>query len=116
MKDCKTLFVVFIATVPISIDGHAPSMAHLPMYILRLATEVDWDDESSCFKTFSRETAIFYAEFDESDDANKWQWQHEHIFYGAFKKFLLPTQKFMLNKCFLQIANLSNLYKVFERC
>ena len=30
------------------------------MYILRLATEVDWDNESDCFQSFARETAKFY--------------------------------------------------------
>ena len=32
----------------------------LPMYILRLATEVSFADEMSCFDTFARETARFY--------------------------------------------------------
>lgn len=31
------------------------------MYILRLATDVEWDSEKECFDTICRETAKFYA-------------------------------------------------------
>lgn len=31
------------------------------MYVLRLATEVDWDSEQDCFQTFCRETAKFFS-------------------------------------------------------
>lgn len=31
------------------------------MYVLRLATEVDWDIEQECFQTFCRETAKFFS-------------------------------------------------------
>jgi hypothetical protein len=30
------------------------------MFILRLATEVDWSDETACFDTFAKEVARFY--------------------------------------------------------
>jgi len=31
------------------------------MYILRLSTEVDWDDEKACLDGICRETARFYS-------------------------------------------------------
>jgi hypothetical protein len=30
------------------------------MYILRLATEVNWNEEEACFDNFAKETAKFY--------------------------------------------------------
>lgn len=36
-------------------------MEGLPLYILRIATEVEWNSEKDCFQTFCRETAKFYA-------------------------------------------------------
>ena len=36
-------------------------MGGLPMYMLRLACDVDWENEQACFKTFCRETAHFYS-------------------------------------------------------
>ena len=34
-------------------------MLGLPMYLLRLATEVDWESEEECFSSFCRVTAQF---------------------------------------------------------
>ena len=31
------------------------------VYVMRLATEVNWTDEEECFRTFCEETAKFYA-------------------------------------------------------
>lgn len=97
-----------------SSDKHAPAMAQLPMYILRLATEVDWQGEKNCFETFSRETAIFYAYIAHTSNDNDWKWTMEHILYDNIKRYLIPSHKHVSD--ILQIANLPNLYKVFERC
>lgn len=126
--------------LPMLLENHVPSMAHLPMYILRLATEVNWDEEQPFFETFSRETAAYYAIIplatttattaSEDDTINggeaeavaedggslSWRWYVEHVMFAALKEYLLPPKEFMHNGCFLQVANLANLYKVFERC
>lgn len=86
------------------------------MYILRLATEVDWETEENFFKTFSRETAQFYSEISKIALESDWKWSVEHVIYPALKNNFMPPQHFATNKTFLQIASLSNLYKVFERC
>lgn len=121
--------------LPLLLDNHMPSMAHLPMYLLRLATEVNWDEEQPFFETFSRETAAYYAIIpvattsSEDDTAESgepaaqegggplsWRWYVEHVLFPAIKDYLLPPKEFMHNRCLLQVANLANLYKVFERC
>lgn len=86
------------------------------MFILHLAAEVDWETEKNCFKTISRETAIFYSRISKTLPHAEWKWTIEYIIYPAIKKFLLPQNQLLLKKCFYQIANLPNLYKVFERC
>lgn len=48
-------------TLPLVLDRYLPSMHGLPMLIIRLATEVDWDTEQGCFHTLSKELATFYA-------------------------------------------------------
>ena len=45
-----------------------------------------------------------------------WKWVIEHLIYAGFKKYLLPPQHFAQDTTFLQLANLPDLYKVFERC
>lgn len=41
--------------------NYLPDMGGLPMYMLRLACDVDWESEQACFKTFCKETAHFYS-------------------------------------------------------
>lgn len=96
------------------VDNHLPAMGHLPMYLLRLATEVDWSCEKACFETFSRETARFYGRTSYTTEEDHWNWQIEHIHYDFIKKYLIPSEQFKTS--ILRIASLQNLYKVFERC
>ncbi|XP_068203358.1 DNA mismatch repair protein Mlh1-like [Palaemon carinicauda] len=109
-----------LCTLPYVIDDYVPAMEGLPMYILRLTTEVDWDNEKDCFQTFCRETSRFYRiqrnNEPMKDDADNWKWTVEHIIYPAMRKSLLPPQHFAQDTTFLQIANLTDLYRVFERC
>ena len=47
--------------IPLILEDFCPWFGGLPLYIVRLATEVDWEDETNCFDTFSIETAQFYC-------------------------------------------------------
>ncbi|XP_069586417.1 DNA mismatch repair protein Mlh1 [Ranitomeya imitator] len=116
--------------LPLLLDNYIPPLEGLPMFILRLATEVNWDDEKGCFESFSKECSMFYSirkkyiveESDTSEDkdlgieAPSWRWTTEHILYKAFKMHLLPRKDFAEDGSILQLANLPDLYKVFERC
>ncbi|XP_055316315.1 DNA mismatch repair protein Mlh1 [Sitodiplosis mosellana] len=103
-----------LETLPLILDNHTPSLGHLPMYILRLVTEVDWAKERQCFETFCRETAMYYARTTLIIDECEWKWLIEHVYYDNIKKYLIPSAQ--LGTLLLPVANLQNLYKVFERC
>ncbi|CAH1790125.1 unnamed protein product [Owenia fusiformis] len=118
-----------LCTLPLLLDNYIPALEGLPAYILRLATEVDWDEEKSCFETFTRETADFYSfkkdifvlpniqnESQDSENTKDWRWTVEHVLYPAFKQYFLPSRALSQDASVLQIANLPDLYKVFERC
>ncbi|KAL1433776.1 hypothetical protein MTO96_012307 [Rhipicephalus appendiculatus] len=109
-----------ITSLPIVLNDHTPPVEGLPMYALRLATEVEWEKEQECFETFCRETARFYAgpsvDAGRDDDRNGWKWVTEHIVFPAAKQTLRLPAEYMENSCVLQVASLPNLYKVFERC
>uniref|UniRef100_A0A4X2LSY5 DNA mismatch repair protein MLH1 n=1 Tax=Vombatus ursinus TaxID=29139 RepID=A0A4X2LSY5_VOMUR len=47
--------------LPLLIDNYVPRLEGLPMFILRLATEVNWDEEKECFQSLSKECAMFYS-------------------------------------------------------
>ncbi|XP_018124007.1 mutL homolog 1 S homeolog isoform X1 [Xenopus laevis] len=116
--------------LPLLLDNYIPPMEGLPLFILRLATEVNWDDEKECFASFSKECSNFYSIrkqyiLDESSNnadnksltgSSSWRWTTEHILYKAFRTHLLPPKPFTEDGSILQIANLPDLYKVFERC
>lgn len=111
-----------ILSIPVLLDGHTPPVEGLPMYVLRLATEVEWDSEKECFDTFCRETARFYAgpRCDEGTEQEvregHWKWVTEHVVFPAIRSSLRLPEEFSENSCVLQVASLPNLYKVFERC
>ncbi|XP_049592275.1 DNA mismatch repair protein Mlh1 isoform X2 [Syngnathus scovelli] len=113
--------------LPLLLDKYTPIMEGLPMFILRLATEVNWDNEKECFRDFSKECSGFYsirkqyileAEPGEQQDAelNSWQWNVEHVLCKAFRSLISPPKHMSEDGTVLQIANLPDLYKVFERC
>ncbi|XP_047458140.1 DNA mismatch repair protein Mlh1 [Mugil cephalus] len=113
--------------LPLLLDKYTPVMEGLPIFILRLATEVNWDNEKDCFRDFSKECSMFYsirkqyileAEPGEEQDAegNSWRWKVEHVIFKAFRTLFSPPKSFSEDGTVLQIANLPDLYKVFERC
>jgi len=96
-------------------------------------SKVDWTSESECFDTFLRELAYFYipvpshipppaAEEDKGEDRDQRQeqlkaerWQIQHILFPAMRRYLLAPNS-LLDRDVLQVADLPELYKVFERC
>uniref|UniRef100_A0A8C9EJV2 MutL homolog 1 n=1 Tax=Pavo cristatus TaxID=9049 RepID=A0A8C9EJV2_PAVCR len=116
--------------LPLLIDNYVPLVEGLPMFILRLATEVNWDEEKECFESLSKELSMFYSirkqyivdetNLTHSQDSDSgsppWKWTVEHVVYKAFRTHLLPPKHFTDDGNILQLANLPDLYKVFERC
>ncbi|XP_054877742.1 DNA mismatch repair protein Mlh1 isoform X2 [Poeciliopsis prolifica] len=116
-----------VTGLPLLLDKYTPIMEGLPLFILRLATEVNWDDEKECFRDFSKECSVFYSirkqfvlEAEPGDepelDGNSWRWNVEHVLFKAFRTLFSPPKSFSEDGTVLQIANLPDLYKVFERC
>lgn len=80
-----------------------------------------------CFDTFCRECSRFYAfghdmyadeDEDDIDSEKSTQWKHtvEHVIYPALRSSIVPPKSFSEDGTFLEVANLPDLYKVFERC
>uniref|UniRef100_F7GA57 DNA mismatch repair protein MLH1 n=1 Tax=Monodelphis domestica TaxID=13616 RepID=F7GA57_MONDO len=117
-----------VTGLPLLLDNYVPQLEGLPMFVLRLATEVNWDEEKECFQSLSKECARFYAirkQYVAEEDHEKeecesspvsWKWTVEHILYKAFRSHLFPPTHFSEDGNILQLANLPDLYKVFERC
>ncbi|XP_017652931.1 DNA mismatch repair protein Mlh1 isoform X2 [Nannospalax galili] len=118
--------------LPLLIDNYVPPLEGLPIFILRLATEVNWDEEKECFESLSKECAVFYSirkQYISEESTlstqqrdmpgstlNPWKWTVEHVIYKAIRSHLQPPKHFTEDGNVLQLANLPDLYKVFERC
>uniref|UniRef100_A0A182LZ82 DNA mismatch repair protein S5 domain-containing protein n=1 Tax=Anopheles culicifacies TaxID=139723 RepID=A0A182LZ82_9DIPT len=106
----------YLESLPKLLENYIPSVVFLPMYIIRLATEVEWDEEMECFRTFSRETGYFFSRIALTKPDKEYRWELEHVIYPALRNQLIPPKEFSKNGCLLQLASLPELYRVFERC
>ncbi|EPQ53579.1 DNA mismatch repair protein MutL [Gloeophyllum trabeum ATCC 11539] len=109
--------------LPLLLRGYTPNLDKLPSFLMRLGPQVDWTSEKECFETFLRELALFYVPGplvqDSSDgvpDEEKAErWQVEHVLFPSLRRYLCPP-KTLLDQDIVQVANLPDLYRVFERC
>jgi len=129
-KRQRLVTALFITGLPILLDGHVPQPHALPLFLIRLATEVDWSEEQPCFKGVCRELASFYAEppiastnDEESEKSESPDFIDDeakqyvrHTLFPAISYLLVPPQKSASNGSAVKLANLNSLYKVFERC
>nr|XP_026695234.1 DNA mismatch repair protein Mlh1 isoform X2 [Ciona intestinalis] len=120
-----------ISGIPMLLKQYNPPLHGLPTFVMRLATEVDWESEKSCFDTVCKEIARFYAvknNFTDSDifseepvvvetdsEWSPWKQMVEHVVFRALRDVIVPMTMGE-DGTFLQLANLPDLYKVFERC
>ncbi|GAB5586850.1 DNA mismatch repair protein Mlh1 [Umbelopsis nana] len=134
-----------LLSLPMLIKNYVPTLDKLPLFLLRLGTEVDWDSEKECFDTLAKEIALLYdAEpplrdiGDEDQDVQsgtannptdpayekehkQYLWQVEHLIFPALKyQFAAPKSLASSSGTnsghVVQLANLPDLYKIFERC
>ncbi|KAG8762754.1 DNA mismatch repair protein [Ceratobasidium sp. 423] len=125
-----------VQSLPLLLPGYTPNIDLLPMFLMHLGPRVDWKSERNCFETVFREIARFYVpkppmdlepekdqggegeqtSNEERDAAAKAMvWQNTHIIFPAIQKYLVAPKK-LIKKDVAQIANLPDLYRVFERC
>ncbi|CAE6461681.1 unnamed protein product [Rhizoctonia solani] len=125
-----------VQCLPLLLPGYTPNIDLLPMFLMHLGPRVDWKSEKNCFETIFRELARFYVpkppldmepEKDSSGDdeqtpnlerdaaAKTLVWQNTHIIFPAIQRYLVAPKR-LIDKDVAQIANLPDLYRVFERC
>ena len=97
-----------------------------------ISTQVDWSQEVTCLEGIARELAFFYrpgsladvleatverADSSESEAQMADKWQIEHVVFPAMRDHLWPPKALVeQSSTVTQIANLPDLYRVFERC
>lgn len=106
-----------LKTLPMLLNDYQPLMFGLPLFILRISTEVCWEDEDVFFKSFSQELARFYTIKEECVACDTTiKSKLENIVFPNIRKHLKPPESLLHDGCFVKLADLHQLYKVFERC
>lgn len=90
---------------------------------------MDWDDEQLCFHGFAEELSHFYScggdpfedkktenSCEEQEQEKEWSHKIEHIIFPALRTSFIAPKRLSTDGSFLEVANLPDLYKVFERC
>ncbi|KAH0834783.1 hypothetical protein J3R83DRAFT_10384 [Lanmaoa asiatica] len=114
-----------IESLPHLLKEYTPDLNKLPVFLMRLGPQVQWQTEKECFFTLMRELAYFYSPSPshfipsipdgEHTKTKAAAWQTEHVLFQAMRKFLVAPRSLLENDV-VQVANLPDLYRVFERC
>jgi DNA mismatch repair protein MLH1 len=105
--------MIMLTGLPVLLEGYTPQKHALPLFLLRLATEVDWSEEKPCFHGVCRELAAFYAELPSDADIGP---HVQHQVFPAITTLLIPHERLKEDGGFSTLTKLSKLYRVFERC
>jgi DNA mismatch repair protein MLH1 len=105
---------VLLKGLPVLLDGHCPEPHGLAIFLLRLATRVDWTEERTCFQDICRELGNFYALL--PTEPKELESYIRHTLFPAISYLLLPPERLRKEGFFTDMTKLSTLYKVFERC
>jgi DNA mismatch repair protein MLH1 len=133
-----------LIAIPDLLEDYRPLPQALPLFLLRLASEPNWDEEEACFDQIAKEIALFFSCLQpqdamvessfsssprpnpsasagaESGGASYLSKEAENLLTSlllpAMKYYLIPSQELQDNGTVVAIADLKNLYKIFERC
>jgi hypothetical protein len=87
-------------------ECYEPSPAHLAVFLLWLATEVNWNDKEPCFRGICRELGHYYSVVEQDKSV-------QHMLFPAILCLLSPTLR--VDASMRKLIVLSNLYKAFDR-
>lgn len=98
---------IFLIGMPILLEGYIPPLSGLPLFLLRLATEVDYEDEKASFQGICRELGLYYGKVPEKDI--------RHKIFPAICQLIVPYKNMAEDGTISKVTDLHRLYKMFER-
>ena len=114
-----------LCTLPQILENHLPNLFRIPQFLVDLISlpEDNWKEEKRCFQSIALKLSSLYStnkewEIDEDENSiERLKYTTQHIIFPACKLlFNYPPATFASDQTIIEIANVSSLYKVFERC
>ncbi|KAJ3300485.1 DNA mismatch repair protein [Kappamyces sp. JEL0829] len=106
----------YLLELPVLISGMNPCLAKLPSFLLTLGASVDWTSEKDCFEGIAVALAHFYAyDFVMEGSEMAFERSVELELFPCLRQ-AIGQEQWLENQLVRPIANLSDLYKIFERC
>jgi len=124
-----------LESISMLLKGYTPNLDRLPHLLLCLGTRVNWGEEKECFGSILKELAFFFAprslpsipsndkDEDEEEGGGEGKeaekharWQLEHILFPSMRKYTHWKRDSLSNGDLKQVANLPDLFRIFERC
>ena len=95
---------IVLTKLPVILPNYQPHPSGIPLFLLRLATEVNWEEEKPCFLNIATELGLYYGSGIRDD--------MQHRIFPAVCQLLVPPNSSAFVKTLTQ---LSAIYKAFER-
>ncbi|GMM29384.1 mismatch repair ATPase [Martiniozyma asiatica (nom. inval.)] len=111
---------IYLDSLPLMVKNYIPPWSKLALFIWRVITRVEFEDEKACLGGILRQLALFYipSSVDETTGNKALQKETleavENILMPCLKRKFIATEN--ITRDIVEIANLPGLYKVFERC
>ena len=110
--------------LPVFIPGYMPNTQKLAIFLAELGLKVDYSEEKECFRDLAHILSDFYSFTGIGDDQTEAEYYHcvEHFLFAELSHSIGLSEWIEIQKpatglpCIREIANLKELYKIFERC
>lgn len=109
-----------LLSMPDILPGYEPSFSALPLFINRLATEINWDFEYDCIFGILDELSMLYAIHDEDSTDNELEESMKKMIANVIMpeiktEAFMPNASLINDGCLKRLKSASEMYKIFER-
>lgn len=114
--------------LPELLKGYLPLLEEAPMFLWRLASLQQWNDEYACFDSIAHTLGLFYAALPVEGTLSETLHPEERLlgpqgeatvvntFLPAIRQLVISSNDYDDMSISVQLASLEQLYKIFERC
>ena len=109
-----------LRAMPNVLPGYQPSFMTLPLFLVRLATEINFDYEYDCVLGIVTELAMLYSIIPEDSKSpeteQRLQAELKNVILPAMKSdFFLPTARLATEGSVTEVASRAEMFTIFER-